>query len=442
MKAKVKAKLLGSLFLGLVFVLSLTISARSGDKRDHQGKDQDCVVSEHSEFNNSTPDQLVGAVSVPGANWAGFDIGWVDEATEKYFVANSGAPVNNPGSGAVEVLDAENDLIVGRITGFYGRLNPNPACAGPDGQGPNGVLVTPDDRLVVADISNAGTGLVKVFNMASALPPYGALTPIATIPVGGTCRADELAYDPVHHIVLVGNPADTPDVSASFISLDTYSLLGRVTFPVAAYPKVSGIEQPVWDSQLHGGRFILNVPGVGLVVLNPTTEAIDTIYPLNNCTGTGLALGPFQKLLVGCTGSGPLQIVNALNGNVIAITDIPNADEVWYDPGDNRFYAPSGAANGGFGELGVIDAETNTDITPLPPARSGVRSVAAFSENNHVFVIWGPPTAGAAPGTPGAADPCNTLFGLTANAGCIAIYTHESEAAEVEAQGRKNQDRH
>ena len=257
MKAKVKAKLIGSSFMGLVFVLTLAIGGRSdGDGRDRRDRDQDCVISEHHEFNVNTPDQLIGAVSVPGASFAGFDIGFVDEATERYYVANSGAnsatvpPTPTPGSGAVEVLDAENDLIVGRITGFYGRFHPG--CPGPDGQGPSGVLVTPDNRLVVADISAATNhGLVKIFDMNTAIPPFGSLTPLAAIDTNAACRADEMAYDAKGRIVIVGNPADSPSPSASFISLDTYSLLGKVSFPTATYPLVSGFEQPVWDSQLR-----------------------------------------------------------------------------------------------------------------------------------------------------------------------------------------------
>src|SRR5207245_1950587 len=69
-----------------------------------------------------------------------------------------------------------------------------------------------------------------------------------------------------HHIVLVGNPGDTPP-SATFISLDTYSSLGKVSFTGA-----TGAEQPLWDAQLHGGRFLMTVPGMGVVVINPGQE--------------------------------------------------------------------------------------------------------------------------------------------------------------------------
>jgi hypothetical protein len=441
-----RTKVARSVLLGLMFVFALTLTSTAGPKE----KDQDdtilgraervlreCFVGEHHEHNVNTPLKLVGAVYPPGANFGGFDIGWVDQATERYYVAESGPtlspPVPTPGSGAVDVLDAENDLVVGRITGFYGRFHPG--CAGPDGNGPNGVLVTPDNRLVVADVGLGATdgGLVKVFDMNTAIPPFGALTPTATISTEADCRADELAYDPKDRIVLVGNPLPAASPSVTFISLNTNSVLGKVNFPTSTYPLVGGIEEPVWDSQLHGGRFLVNVPGVGIVVFNPTTTAIDTIYPVSSdCSGSGLVLGPFQKLLVLCQ-PGPARILNALNGHLIAnLPEIPTADEGWYDPGDGRFYVPSGGASNatppGVEGIAVIDAETNTALTPFPPGRTGMRSVSALAENNHVFVVW-PPPSGVAPAH-SALDPCHTMFNLPANTGCIAVYTHESEAVE------------
>jgi len=284
--------------------------------------------------------------------------------------------------------------------------------------------VTPDNRLVVDSLvvngaGTASTGEVFIFDLNSFIPPFNFTVSQATyaIGTGAACRADELAYDPRDHILIVGDPADTPAPSVSFISLETYSLMNKVSFP-----KASGIEQSVWDSELNHGAFITNVPGVGLVVFNPKTQEIENTYSVGpTCVGTGLVLGPFQKLLVGCTSGGPLQIVNALTGNLIALVpEIPSMDEGWYNPGDGRFYAPSGTLE----QVGVIDAETNTALTPFPPARTGVRSVAADSETDHVFVVWPPPSPTAVAGTDAAKDPCNTMFSLPANTGCIAVYTH------------------
>ena len=136
--------------------------------------------------------------------------------------------------------------------------------------------------------------------------------------------------------------------------------------------------------------------------------------PTPNCA-SGLALGPSQHFLVGCGGGKPNIIINGLTGKIIATAEGSHgADEVWYNPGDNRFFAPSGSTQ----TLSVIDADSGALISNLP-AGSGVHSVSAFRENNHIFVPVAPPNM-AAP-----IDVCNTMFGLPAKQGCIFVYTHE-----------------
>jgi hypothetical protein len=109
--------------------------------------------------------------------------------------------------------------------------------------------------------------------------------------------------------------------------------------------------------------------------------------------------------------------MNALNGKAITTVDQTHgADEVWYNPGDNRFYAP--AANGSNPILSVIDAETGMLIENLS-AGPGVHSVAAYRENDHVFVPIAPPNANA------TTDTCSVMFGFPAKQGCIAVYAPE-----------------
>ena len=110
-------------------------------------------------------------------------------------------------------------------------------------------------------------------------------------------------------------------------------------------------------------------------------------------------------------------MLNALSGNVITtVTGTHGADELWYNPGDKRFYAPSGF--GANPTLSVIDAETGALLDSLP-AGPGVHSVAAFRGNNHVFVPVAVPTATA------LTDMCNVMFSLPAKQGCIAVYAYE-----------------
>ena len=151
-------------------------------------------------------------------------------------------------------------------------------------------------------------------------------------------------------------------------------------------------------------------------VKDPKAPVVEVTYPTPDC-GSGLALGPSQHLLVGCGGGRPLLMLNALNGNVITtVAETHGADEVWYNSGDNRFYAPSGF--GANPALSVIDAETGALLSSLP-AGPGVHSVAAFRGNNHIFVPVAIPTATA------LTDMCNVMFSFPAQQGCIAVYAYE-----------------
>ena len=80
-----------------------------------------------------TPVTLLRAISIPGNPLVSTDLLWVDQASERLFVADR----SNFG---VDIIDAENDTFVSRATGFVGPT-------GPAGGGPNGLLVTPDNKL-------------------------------------------------------------------------------------------------------------------------------------------------------------------------------------------------------------------------------------------------------------------------------------------------------
>lgn len=352
------------------------------------------------------PLKLVGAILVPG-NPLRFDISWVDEPRGRYYLAESG-------NAAVDVFDAENDLFIGRIGGFHGIPAAEDPCGRIEGMGPNGVMVTPDNHLWADDAH----GTVKVFDLSTARPPFNAVTPIATISTGAVCRADELGFDPKDHVAVVGNPEEHPPFAAIISSDAPYELLSKIPFPNA-----DGLEQPLWDPGLKGGRMLLTVPGKGeaseiavLDLTKPKSPVVETTYSTPGC-GSGLALGPSQHLLVGCGGGKPLIIVNARTGKVITtVADTHGADEVWYNTNENHFYAPSG--QNPTPTLSIIDAETGKLIINLPAGPTS-HSVAAYSRNNHVFVPIAEPTQNS----PG--DACNVLFGLPEKQGCIAVYAPE-----------------
>jgi hypothetical protein len=89
-----------SLFSILVFVLILAIGARS--QQDGEDRHRDCRESEHHAHNLKTPLKLIGGILVPG-NPLRFDISWVDQETERYYLAEAG-------NASVDVFGAENDL--------------------------------------------------------------------------------------------------------------------------------------------------------------------------------------------------------------------------------------------------------------------------------------------------------------------------------------------
>ena len=333
-----------------------------------------------------TPVALVKAIAIPGAPLLSTDLVWVDEKTKRMFFADRS-------NAAIDIIDAENDSFVGRVTGFVGAVGAN-------GAGPNGLLVTPDNKLWAGD----GNSLTQVVDLNLNPPRI-----IQSINTGGLMRADELAYDPTDRIILIGNDRE-PVPFLALISADTYRVVGTIPFREA-----TGLEQPVWDPQLH--RFFVNVPtarGALLAVVDPKTMSVTAGYPVgSNCGGTGLAQGPFQRLLVAC---GTPFIVNAVNGAIINnITQVNSGDEVWYNEGDGQFYVTS-TDNAGATVLGVIDAQTATWRQNVPAP--GARNVAALASNNHIFSVVRAPAAGVTDTT------LCTQFNMRGT-GCVAVFGHK-----------------
>jgi DNA-binding beta-propeller fold protein YncE len=398
-----KLQAFGIVLVALALALILNVDAHPPQQKKGPEKSSSAT---HSRAGMQKPLKLVGAILVPG-NPLRFDISWVDQARGRYYLAEGG-------NAAVDVVDAENNLYLGRISGFHGLPAADDPCGRIEGMGPNGVVVTPDNHLWADDAH----GTVRVFDLSSAKPPFTGVTPAATISTGAVCRADEIGFDPKDHVIVVGNPEEHPPFATIISSDAPYDVLSKIPFPDA-----SGLEQPLWDPGLKGGRMLLTVPGKGegsmvavLDLSKPKSPVVETSYSTPNC-GSGLALGPSQHLLVGCGGGRPLIILKALTGKIITtVADTHGADEVWYNPGNNQFYAPSG--QNPTPTLSVIDAESGKLLYNLP-AGPGSHSVAAFSGNNHVFVPI------AIPSQASPADACNVLFGLPEKQGCIAVYEPE-----------------
>ncbi len=430
------------LLCALAFVLPLTVRADGDKDRDQRDRDdRDCRNSEHHERNVNTPVGLLGVIAVPGNPITSSDIAWYDPGTERYYIADR----SNFG---VDIIDTESNFYVDRVAGMTGNVPSGGGTAVTNGPGPNGVLVTPNRKLWVGD----GNSTVRIANVDPDSPDYLKIIG-STSTANSTCddttatghycgRADEIGYDPKDHVILIANPSPLAIAAphtgtnpfATFISANPpYAVLGHVTFVGAG-----GLEQPLWDPELK--KFWLTVPGPAggnptIARLDPISLKVDKTYVLNclaltgtaNAGITGIALAPFQHLLVSACGQ-PI-ILSALTGNPISnirITEVGGGDEVWFNPGDDRFYVTGASTIAPLVQsLGVIDAETSGWLQNVPDVRG--KNPAASSENNHIFTVVQINAAIAA--APATDNSICTQFGILGR-GCIAVFGHADESDE------------
>jgi len=229
---------------------------------------------------------------------------------------------------------------------------------------------------------------------------------VAIISTAGTARADEMAFDPDDHILVVANDADTPPY-LTFISTETRQVLGTLSFLDAN----NGIEQSVWVPSTR--RFLVNIPNTGgdsyIAEVDPLTRQVTNKFHVGTCEGAGLDLGPHEHLIVGCQTQKSL-VVDARTGVILAtITGVGGSDQVWFNQGDGNYYLA--ARNNTTGAvLGVIDAATNTLLGTVVTGSTGAHSVAANRANKHVFVPLPP---GSTTGTFSCPNGCiGVYFGL------------------------------
>jgi hypothetical protein len=394
--------------------------------------------------------RLLTTVPIPGtkANTTGgkmyvFDISFVDQTTQTYYLADRSNAV-------VDVVNAKTNQLISQI-------NAKPAFKGFTGStatsGPNGVVAAfpwlfvtdANSRVVTINLSNGNT--------------------VGDVSTGGTTglRADELAYDPMHGLLLVVNNADTPPF-ATLISVNKTSgalaVIKRITFDKihTGVDATNGAEQPVWDPVT--GKFYLSIPQIGpkakdgAVVRISTAGTVEVQYPIEFCQPAGLTLGPNVDLLVGCNTvfdtagnvwdstkdvtAAPIQvIIDARTGKIDAIVPgVGAGDEVWFNSGDGNYYTASSTsplrpteviANTpltaqGAAVLGVISARDQAlkqlvptfnvpavTTGPLVHAASTAHSVAANAKNNHVFVPLGANNA-----FPNCLTGCVAVYGTAA----------------------------
>src|ERR1700737_1900327 len=299
--------------------------------------------------------RLLTTVPVPGtkANTTGgnmyvFDISFVDQTTQTYFLTDRSNAV-------VDVVNAKTSQLISQI-------NAKPAFKGFTGNnatsGPNGVVAA-FPWLFVTD---ANSRVVSI-NLSSG----NTVSDVSTGGAPGLC-ADELAYDPNDGLLLVVNNADTPPF-ATLVKVNQVSgaltIVKRITFDTmhTGVDATNGAEQPVWEPVT--GKFYLSIPQTGpnakdgAVIRISTAGTVEVQYPIQFCQPAGLTVGPHVDLLVGCntvfdTAGGvwdptknvtaaPLQvIIDARTGSIDTIVPgVGAGDEGWFNWGDGNYYTAS-----------------------------------------------------------------------------------------------------
>jgi hypothetical protein len=342
--------------------------------------------------------QRLPSIAITPKEPRGFDISWVENSSGKYFFADR---TNK----AVDLVNATNDAFLGPIGAglFTGVVSP---CAGGGNvcSGPDGVLTDSHGNVWVGD----GDSTIKVL---SRTPNTGSGALIKTIPTcpassgvcgatGGRFRADEEAYDPVDHLILIANDAEG---FVTFIHVDednpkNSSVAGHFfysdnTLDVAASAKGhstagAGIEQSVWVPKT--GLFYQAVPAnspdtVGFIdVFDPVGMKLVATFSVPGCTNgpTGLAFGSGNRFLGACD-NGAADV--DLRGVVRKIVpDVGGADEIWFNPGDDNYYL---GISGPPARVGVVNNGDHVVAVLAGPNGGSVggHSVAAYAVNNHIF---------------------------------------------------------
>ena len=139
---------------------------------------------------------------------------------------------------------------------------------------------------------------------------------------------------------------------------------------------------------------ITNIGGIDEIdprLGNPNGPVVVNSFVTPNCMPTSITQGPGNNFLVGCADhdgqSFPPNeyVIDGSAGTILAeITNVGGVDEIWYNPGDNRYYVaardmPTGPV------MGVIDAGTNRWLQNVP-TNSNSHSIAVDSTTNHAFV--------------------------------------------------------
>ena len=231
----------------------------------------------------------------------------------------------------------------------------------------------------------AGDGAGNIIESDAAKPGAAIMRRITT---GGKFRVDEMAYDPIDKILLASSDGDSPPF-LTFVSVKDGSVLGQYKYPAGQ----DGMEQPVWDRET--GWFYQNVPGdknrIDVFDPHKLSKPVKS-FPVQRKSGalgltlSGLVVGPGGRLMTVCGSLGGLTVDPRTGKTGKLVSQVGDADEVWYDLGANNYYFAHGTQGGRAGAIGVVNAATEAFVTSILMEGSGVHSVAVNARNGHIFV--------------------------------------------------------
>jgi hypothetical protein len=324
----------------------------------------------------------IGTMNIPSATSASpmtsFDISLVDVKRDLYLLSDASHK-------SVVVFRASTGEFLFSVPGFFGTLPPGHAHNGPTS------IIVVEDQIWAGD----NPSRIRVIDLNSTHI-------IETIAVPGTARVDGLAYDPTDHVVLAANPNEDNDAPpfVTFVSTAPgHAILAKIVLPMAT----DWVEAIEWSPDTR--LFYVAIPELdgkpdhgGVAVVDPRKRALIQIFPLNNCRPNGLALGHRGEMLVGCQGEGlgkkynfrPRSFLMNLRTGVILtqIDGVTGSDQIVYDSGDDRYYLAAEANPGG---PAVVAVNASGEHTVLKASTDkSAHSVAADSQNNHIFVPLGP----------------------------------------------------
>lgn len=331
---------------------------------------------------------VIAIPNVTASTGFAYDGSYVDVGRHLYYLGDR----TTRGIDIVDIPSAKSiaqipNIFVGQVMAS-GKLDNNVS-------GPNALEMVGPKELWVGD----GDSTIKIVDMAQRKL-------VATIPTGGKARTDFVVYDPDHRVVIATNKNDSPPF-VSFVDPQSRKIIAKLEF------RAKQLDGVVYDP-VHK-RFLMSV---GATAENPYGEvdAIDPVqhtvvarYPTSECFPAGLALGPSEHLLVGCSGDAiaagfkaKTMIMDAGNGTILrTIPEVGGSNYVAYNPGDKRFYlgardmtADGTKATKKTPVLGIIDAVSMSFVENVAAAPN-CKAVAVDPTTNQIYMPLTASTSGA-----------------------------------------------